>query len=58
MPGMQIKIDVEYEKASGKFVNKEDIADSIITDVEASDPGTVMVDDSEYNIVGWDVSLA
>lgn len=48
---MIVRIEVECEKTSGKFVAKEDVAEEIVGLID----GSLYVDDSEYEIT--DVSV-
>lgn len=57
---MRIKftIDVELQKTTGKFMSKEDVAEEIREELEGTDPGTVEVDETEYEIIVWEVSTS
>lgn len=44
---MIVRLEVEVERVSGKFVSKEDVAEELVS---AVDIGSIYVDDSEYEI--------
>lgn len=50
---MQITFTVtaEVEHVSGKFVSKDELAEELATELEGANPGTLTVDDSEYEVV-------
>lgn len=50
---LAIRIDVEVNKTQGKFVSKGDIEEAIIA--ELSEPGSLYVDESEYEVTMWEV---
>lgn len=56
MPDLQFTIEATLEKTSGKFVSGEDLAEEIKGEIEGADPGSVSVDDSEYDVTSWSVS--
>jgi hypothetical protein len=57
MANITFTIEVSLDKTQGKFVSKDDLAEEIRTELEANDPGTVQVDESEYEVTNWDVSF-
>ena len=52
-----LKIEAEVERTTGKFISKSDIAEELKSEVENSDPGSVSIDDSEYEVTSWEVSV-
>jgi hypothetical protein len=49
-------VEVTLEREQGKFVSREDMAAELEQAIQDADPGSVDVDESSYNVVGWDVS--
>lgn len=58
MPSIKIIVEVEVEKTTGKFVAKDEIAEQIVESIEGADPGSLYVDESEYEVVAWQVETA
>lgn len=53
-----ITIEAEVSHVTGKFIAKDELADEITSELEGADPGSLYVEDSEYEIVDWNVSVA
>jgi hypothetical protein len=55
-------VTVELERESGKFASRDEMAESIIGEIESMDPGYVSGigadGDSEYQITNWEVEEA
>lgn len=49
-------IDVEVNRTSGKFVSGDAIDEAIVDVLEGSDPGDISPEDSEYDILSWEVA--
>lgn len=58
MPRFEFLVSVEAEKTSGKFVGKDVIEEELIGEIEGANPNSVSPEDSEYDIVTWDVQAA
>lgn len=56
---MQIRLVIvaELEREHGKFISKDDLAESIRGELEGADPGAVDIDDSSYAVTSWDVTV-
>lgn len=56
---MQITFTViaEVEHLTGKFVSKDDLAEELKAELEGANPGTLTVDDSEYEVVDLSVDV-
>ena len=54
---MKIRLTVEVEVAhrTGVFVAKDEIAEEIREWIENADEGEVYLDESEYEVVSWEV---
>lgn len=53
---LTLTVEIEVEHREGLFVSKDDVADEIGLWLEGADEGSVYVEDSEYEVVAWDVS--
>lgn len=53
-----ITVTVEVERVSGKFVSRDDIENELIDAVEQADPSSIDVDESEYEVTDWAVTVA
>lgn len=51
-----VTIEIEVERQSGKFRSKDDVADALIAEIEGANPGSVDVDETEYEVVSFEVS--
>lgn len=51
-----IVINVSCEKTQGKFVGKDELMEACVEEIQ--EPGTLYVDESEYEIVEWDVNYS
>lgn len=49
-------VEVTLEREQGKFVSREDMASELEQAISDADPGSVDVEESTYNVVGWDVT--
>ncbi len=47
---VNLNVQVSLEKVQGKFVSKDEIIEQIQQEMEASIPGSIYVDDSEYEV--------
>lgn len=52
---IRFEVEVEVKKASGKFCSKDDVANAILEQLEGSDPGSITVDDTEYEVESFQV---
>ena len=50
---LAIRIDIEVNKTQGKFVSKADIEEALVAEI--SEPGSIYVDESEYEVTMWEV---
>lgn len=57
MTAIRIVIEAEVEKTSGKFVSREALGEEIVSELQGADPGSLSVDDSEYDVTSWEVEL-
>jgi hypothetical protein len=48
-------VTVETERTTGKFVSRDAIADELRTALEDADPGSVYVEESEYDVILYEV---
>lgn len=48
-------VQVEVERTEGKFVSRDAIAQELFDSLETANPDTLSVEDSEYEVVMWDV---
>lgn len=55
MTTLKFTVTVELTRLSGKFVSKDALADEVRDAIESADPGSVMVDDSEYEVASFAV---
>lgn len=53
MPSFRFVVTAELEKTSGKFVGKDELEEQLQNAIEGSDPGSVDVDDSSYDVIDW-----
>lgn len=49
-------VEVNLQHNSGKFIAKDELADEILSSIEGADPGSIYIEDSEYEITDWNVS--
>ena len=54
MTTIRFTIEAEAQHVSGKFINGDDLAAEIMGAIEDS-PGSVYVDESEYDVTEWSV---
>lgn len=55
---IRFEVVVEVEKTQGKFVSKDDLREEIRSEIEGADPGSIQVDESEYDVQSWEVNDA
>lgn len=48
-------VTVETERTTGKFVSREALTDEIRTAIEDANPGSLYVEESEYEVIQFDV---
>jgi hypothetical protein len=53
---IRLTVEVEVEHRTGKFVAKDEIAEEIGEWIENADEGDVWIDESEYEVVAWEVT--
>lgn len=57
---LKFEIEIEVQHVSGMFAGKDEVEESIMSDLESADPGSVSNiganGDSEYEVVSFDVS--
>jgi hypothetical protein len=51
-----LTVTVTVERTTGRFVSKDSIAEALRTEIEAANPGSIDVDESEYEVTGFEVS--
>lgn len=49
-------VEVTLDRSQGKFVSREDMAAELQEAIESADPGSVDIDESSYDVTGWDVT--
>lgn len=49
-------VEVELERTEGKFVSREDMAQELMDAIESSDPGSIDVDESSYEVTDFSVN--
>ncbi len=54
---MRFTIDIELQKTAGKFASKESVEEEIFNWLTDANQQTVEVEESEYEVVTWDVYL-
>jgi predicted SpoU family rRNA methylase len=50
-----LTVEVELTHLTGKFISKDDVADALCEEI--TDPGTVYVEETEYEVADWNVSI-
>jgi plasmid stabilization system protein ParE len=53
---LEFVVTVELERLQGKFVRKDDLAEEVQGELENVNPGSVYVEDSEYEVTTWSVA--
>jgi hypothetical protein len=48
-------VTVETERTTGRFVSRAELADELRQALEDADPGSVWVDESEYEVIDFNV---
>jgi hypothetical protein len=51
---IEIHISAEVQKIQGAFRSKDACAEAILEEI--SEPGTLYVEDSEYEVISWEVT--
>lgn len=52
-----ITMEVEVERVQGKFASRDAIEENLRAELDGANPGTLDVDDSEYEIIDWEISI-
>lgn len=55
---LTFNITVELARTSGKFVSKDEITELLLDELSNANPGSVDVDESEYEVTDWEVEPA
>ena len=53
---IMLTVEVEVGHVAGKFVSKDDITEELVNEVDLANPGTVWIEDSEYEVTSMEVS--
>lgn len=57
---VEIRIEIEVERISGRFASREEIEEALQEEVTSADPGNLSglgsEGDSEYEVTSWDVT--
>jgi hypothetical protein len=51
-------IKVEVERSEGKNMSRADVEEALVAELESADPGSLTIEESEYEVNTWDVTAA